>query len=618
MVPSTRSEVVPLDLAIVLGLLAIAGVMFVLGKPRMDVVAIGMLVALPMTGILTVPEALAGFSDPSVVLIAALFVIGEGLVQTGIAGRLGDWLASRTGGSSVRLMAMLMLAVATLGSVMSSTGVVAIFIPVVLRITMRLRISPGQMMMPLSFAALISGMMTLVGTPPNLIVNSELVRTGHEGFNFFSFTPFGVPILLLSIAYMAVARRWLAQTEPEVAQHGDITLAQLIQDYGLAGCSWRLHIGPGSPLAGQHPAALRLRAEHGLNIMAIERPQRFAPAILNTTAETVLRVGDVLIVHFAGSEEQLRAIAARLSLRPSLLAAHESIREPRPVGLAEVIIPPDSPLCGQSVLEAKFRSTYGLTVVGLRRGRSIWGEGLLEEELQAGDTLLLAGPWKALRRSQRGRRSFVLLHQPADLEELSPAAERAPLALISLAVVILLMVTNAVPHVQAALIGCLMMLGFRCIDVDSAYRAIHWRTIILIAGMLPFALALQKTGGIALAADGLIRLAGDAGPYALLASLFGAPALTGMFITNTATAVLMAPVALATARDMGLSPYPFAMIVALAASAAFMTPVSSPVNMLVIGPGRYHFGDFVRIGVPFTLLVMVVSLALVPWLLPVR
>nr|WP_237182402.1 SLC13 family permease [Roseomonas marmotae] len=593
--------------------------MFALGRPRMDVVAIAMLVALPMTGILTVQEALAGFSDPSVVLIAALFVIGEGLVQTGIASRLGDWLASRTGGSSVRLMAMLMLAVATLGSVMSSTGVVAIFIPVVLRITMRLRIPPSQMMMPLSFAALISGMMTLVGTPPNLIVNSELVRSGHEGFNFFSFTPFGVPILLLGIVYMAMARHSLTGTEPkETTQHGHITLAQLIRDYGLTGCSWRLRIGPDSPLVGHNLAALRLRARHGLNIMAIERPQRFAPAFLNATAETVLRPGDVLIAHFAGPEEQLRAIAAPLALRPSPLADLDPVREPRPIGLAEVIIPPDSPLCGRSVLEAEFRSTYGLTVVGLRRGRNIWGEGLLEEELQAGDTLLLVGPWKALHRSQRGKRSFVLLHQPADLEELSPAADRAPQALLSLAVVILLMVSNTLPHVQAALIGCLMMLGFRCIDVDSAYRAIHWQTVILIGGMLPFALALQKTGGIALAADGLIGLAGDAGPYALLASLFVATALTGMFISNTATAVLMAPVAMATARDMGLSPYPFAMIVALAASAAFMTPVSSPVNMLVMGPGRYRFGDFVRIGVPFTLLVMAVSLALVPWLLPVR
>ncbi|MBC9177640.1 SLC13 family permease [Roseomonas ludipueritiae] len=605
------------DLAVVLGLLTAAIGMFAWGRPRMDAVALSMLVALPLTGILTVGEALAGFSEPSLVLIAALFVIGEGLVRTGVASRLGDWLASRTGGSSTRLMAMLMLAVATLGSVMSSTGVVAIFIPIVLRITMRLRIAPGQMMMPLSFAALISGMMTLVGTPPNLVVNNELFRGGYAGFGFFSFTPFGLPILLLGIGYMAVARRWLTDAEPEeAARHGRLTLAQLIRDYGLTGSSHRLRIGPDSPLAGRSLERLRLRGSHGLNVMAVERSERFATTFLNATGETVLRAGDTLIAQFDGPEERLEALAARLALQHSPLRNLDTVRKPHPIGLAEVIIPPDSPLCGRSVLEAEFRSTYGLTVVGLRRGLVPWGAGLLEERLQAGDTLLLVGPWKELRRSQRGKRSFLLLNQPEDLEELSPASDRAPQALLSLGVVIVLMVSGVLPHVLAVLIGCLMMVGFRCIDLDSAYRAIHWQTIVLIGGMLPFSLALQKTGGIALAADGLVRLTAEAGPYALLASLFAVTALTGMFISNTATAVLMAPVAMAVARETGFSPYPFAMIVALAASAAFMTPVSSPVNTLVLGPGRYRFSDFLRIGVPFTLLVMAVSLALVPLLLP--
>ena len=608
-----------LELAIVLSLLAAAIGMFALGRPRVDAVALIMLVALPLTGILTVHEALAGFSQPSLVLIAALFVIGEGLVRTGVAIRLGDWLASRTGGSSVRLMTMLMLAVATLGSVMSSTGVVAIFIPIVMRIVMRLRIAPGQIMMPLSFAALISGMMTLVGTPPNLVVNGELLREGYDGFGFFSFTPFGLPILLLGIGYMTLARRWLADAEPEeVAGQGQLTLAQLIRNYGLIDSSHRLRIGHGSPLAGHSLDALRLRGAHGVSVMAVERPGRFATTFLDAAGETVLRVGDTLIADFAGPEERLKALAARLDLQHAPLRDLDTVRKPHPIGLAEVVIPPDSPLSGRSVLEAEFRSTYGLTVVGLRRGLIAWDKRRLEERLQPGDTLLLVGPWEQLRRSQRGKRSFLLLSQPEDLEELSPAADRAPQALFSLGTAIVLMVSGVLPHVQAALIGCLMMLGFRCIDLDSAYRAIHWQTIVLIAGMLPFSLALQKTGGTTMAANGLIELVGEAGPYALLASLFVATALTGLFISNTATAVLMAPVAIAAARELGFSPYPFAMIVALAASAAFMTPVSSPVNMLVMGPGRYRFGDFVRVGVPFTVLVMMVSLALVPLLLPVR
>lgn len=608
-----------IDLAIVLGLLAAAVGMFAWGRPRMDAVALIMLTILPLTGILTVQETLGGFSEPSVVLIAALFVIGEGLVRTGIARRLGDWLAERAGRSQGKLVALLMLIVATLGSVMSSTGVVAIFIPVVLRIAMRLRIAAGQLMMPLSFAALISGMMTLVGTPPNLVVNSELLRAGHAGFGFFSFTPFGVPILLLGIGYMAVARRWLVKAGAgETTRTGGPTLVQLVEDYGLGAGTHRLRLSHGSPLVGQRLEILRLRAEHGLNVMAIERSQRFATTFLHAGGDTVLHAGDVLVAHYTGTPEQLHALSARMALHPLPPDGFDPVREPRPIGLAEVMVPPDSPLCGKTVLEAEFRSAYGLTVVGLRRGLTPWREGMLEEKLQTGDTLLVVGPWKDLRRSQRGKRAFLLLNQPEDLEELSPAYDRAPQALLSLGITIILMVSGAVPHVQAALIGCLMMAGFRCIDLDSAYRAIHWPTIVLIVGMLPFSLALQKTGGITLAAGALIGLLGDAGPHALLASLFAATAVTGLFISNTATAVLMAPIAVATAQELGFSPHPFAMIVALAASAAFMTPVSSPVNTLVLGPGRYRFSDFLRIGVPFTLLVMVASVALVPWLLPLR
>jgi len=230
--------------------------------------------------------------------------------------------------------------------------------------------------------------------------------------------------------------------------------------------------------------------------------------------------------------------------------------------------------------------------------------------------MLVAGSWKHIHRLQGMNRDFLVLSLPAEVDDVAPAASQAPFALLGLAVMVGLMVSGLVPNVLAALIGCLVMGLFRCIDMDSAYKAIHWQSLVLIVGMLPFALALQKTGGIALATSGLVGLLGDAGPHALLACLFLLTALIGLFISNTATAVLMAPVALSTAEQLGASPYPFAMIVALAASAAFMTPISSPVNTLVLGPGQYRFADFLRVGVPFTALVMVVSVLLVPLLFP--
>jgi di/tricarboxylate transporter len=228
------------------------------------------------------------------------------------------------------------------------------------------------------------------------------------------------------------------------------------------------------------------------------------------------------------------------------------------------------------------------------------------------------GAWSDIRRLRAERTDMVVLNLPAEMEAVLPAASKAPQALLALAVVVGLMVSGLVPNVQAALIGCLLMCALGCVDFASAYRSVHWPSLVLIVGMLPFSTALQRTGGVDLAADGLVAMIGGAGAHLVLASLFGITALLGLFISNTATAVLMAPVALAISQELQASPYPFAMIVALAASAAFMTPVSSPVNTLVVDPGNYAFADFVRVGVPFTLIVLVVSVVLVPWLLPLR
>jgi di/tricarboxylate transporter len=262
------------------------------------------------------------------------------------------------------------------------------------------------------------------------------------------------------------------------------------------------------------------------------------------------------------------------------------------------------------------RGEYGLTVIGLRRGRAVHGHGLRHERLRIGDTLLLVGFWSDIRRLHAEGGDIVVLSMPAELDEALPAARKAPHALAVLALVVALMVSGIVPNVQAALLGCLLMGLLGCVDLNSAYRSISWKSLILIVGMMPFSVALQRTGGVELAADGMVALVGDSGPRVVLAMLFVVTALLGLFISNTATAVLMAPVALAIAGDLHASPYPFAMIVALAASSAFMTPISSPVNTLVVGPGNYAFGDFVKVGVPFTIVVLIVSVLLVPWLLP--
>ncbi len=604
------------ELIIVIALLAAAIVMFAINKPRLDAVALIMLTALPFTGVLTMNEALAGFSDSNIVLIAALFVIGDGLVRTGVAQRLGDWLIAKAGRSEVRLIVLLMIVVCGLGATMSSTAVTAIFIPVALRVAQTAGIGPGRLMMPLSMAALISGMTTLVATAPNLIVNGELERHGMEGFRFFSFTPFGAPILALGIVYMCFARRWLtAATEAKTSNRPSLT--DWIEEYKLADREYRLRVTDKSSLVGKTLAEMNLRSTSGANIVTIERNRKFSREMLNPTAQTELLADDVLLVDLFASDSDIDALRQKFALEEMPLSGNYFTDRSQEIGMAEIILPPTSDLIGRTVVEAEFRSRFGLTVVGLRRGTVASKRNLLNEKLKVGDTLLLIGPWRNIEKLQSDTRDLVIIKLPAELHEVLPAPGKAPQALFCLALVVALMVSGLIPNVQAALIGCLLMGALGCVNLTSAYRSIDWKTLVLIVGMLPFSLALQRTGGVDLAADALRTLIGGSGDYVVLATLFAITAILGMFISNTATAVLMAPVAVALAKELHASPYPFAMIVALAASTAFMTPVSSPVNTLVVTPGNYTFGDFVRIGVPFSLIVLIVCVILVPWLLPV-
>jgi di/tricarboxylate transporter len=605
------------DLAIVLTLLAATIVMFALNRPRMDAVALIMMTVLPLTGVITMSDALAGLSDPNIVLIAALFVIGEGLVRTGVAQRLGDLLIRRAGRSEARLIMLLMVIVAGVGSFMSSTGVVAIFIPVVLRIARNAGIAAGRLMMPLSVAALISGMMTLIATAPNLVVHSQLVRQGHEGFHFFSFTPFGVPILILALLYMLFARRWLASAVPSPAD-GPMPprLAEWINEYKLADREHRLNIRPDSPWVGKRLDELDLRATSGINIVAIERQKRFSTSVIQPLANTELQAGDVLFLDVRDATTDVEALCQRFGLRRLPLTGNYFTDQSQVIGMAEVLIPATSRLIGKTVVTAAFRTAYDLAVIGLKRGQTAHEGSVLGESLKLGDTLLVVGPWRAIRKLQSDQRDLIVLNVPAELDDVVAMPSRAPFAIVVLALVVVMMVAGIVPNVQAAFIGCLLLGLFKCVDMNSAYRSIHWQTLILIVGMLPFSLALQNTGGVDLAADALLGAIGQASPRTMLAAIFVLTAVLGLFISNTATAVLMAPVALGVAAELGLSPYPFAMTVALAASAAFMTPVSSPVNTLVVGPGNYSFFDFVRIGVPFTLVVLATSLILVPLILP--
>lgn len=359
------------ELIWVLSLLSFVIMLFISGKLRMDVVALLVIIAFVLSGTLTLQESTAGFSDPNVILIAALFVIGEGLVRTGVALKMGEWLIKMAGSSETKMLILLMVTVAGLGAFMSSTGVVAIFIPVVMSVAARMKTSPGRLMMPLSFAGLISGMMTLVATPPNLVVNSELLRAGLAGFRFFDVTPVGLIALILGIGYMLVARFWLVtpDNQDEAKKGVRRTFRDLIRDYKLSGRARRLAVRPGSPLIGHPLDDLQLRQRYGINVVGLERWRKFRRVMVPVTGTTEFHARDVLLIDMSAADIDLREFCSVNMLEPMILRGEYFSDRVQDVGMAEVLVIPDAELQGKTLRDIAFRTRYGVSVIGLRRGK---------------------------------------------------------------------------------------------------------------------------------------------------------------------------------------------------------------------------------------------------------
>lgn len=602
------------QLFIVLLLLIAAIWLFIANKIRMDVVALLVLVVFSLTGILTVPEILAGFSDPNVVLIALLFIVGEALLRTGIAYQVSDWLLRIANNNEVKVLILLMLAVCGLGAFMSSTGIVAIFIPVVLAICRRMQISPKRLMMPLSIAGLISGMMTLIATPPNLIANAELVKAGWPALSFFSFTPIGIMILGLGIIYLLVARHLLDSGNPEDLKqnYNRTSMNDLIESYQLSTRARQVIVLPDSPFIGKTLDELHLHSRYHILIIAIERWRRIRRIVVTPSALTELRAKDILLFDVANTELDWLDFCQQHHLKPIEVRGQYFSEKAKSVGMAEISPIPESVLLGKTVREIRFQNKYGLTIAGVKRGHTLLQTDISEIAFTVGDQYVVIGEWKQIQALQSKNQDFFLLNSPAEIEQVAPALSQAPHALLSVAIMVGLMVSGVVSNVIAALITCILLAKFRCIDAKSAYNAIHWPSLILIVGMMPFATALTKTGGINLAVDALLQFVGGWGIHAILASLFILCAIISSFISNTATAILMAPIAVAMAAKLDISPVPFVITIAISASAAFMTPVASPVNTMVLGPGGYKFSDFLKVGIPFTILVMLATIFVVP------
>ncbi len=605
------------DTAFVFGLIAVAGALMASNRVRFDVVALGVVLALMLSGVLSVGESLAGFGSSVVIMVAGLLVVGEMLARTGVARAVGDWILQKGGTSELRLLVLIMAGAAVLGSVMSSTAVVAIFIPIVLRIASETRIAASRMLLPMSYAALISGMLTLIATTPNIVVHEELKAAGFEGFGFFGFTVVGLGVLLAAMAYMlTIGRRILPGDSAEAgATTASRSIQELWEGFRTGEDIQRLLVEEGSPLVGRTLGEAIFSDTYGIQVIGLAHGKAARDRSVLPRPESLLAAGDVLVV--LGFPEDLE----RLCAAQRLTALPEDPRERQrwlwELGGATVLVHPESTLVGKSLREAEFRSVHGLLVLGLRHANKPVAD-FADARLQPADQLLLIGPWSRIRGLMSLTHDFVVLETPKELGEVVPSYRRMPVALAILASMVLLTLFDVVPLVAAVLLAALAGILTRCLSMEDAYRSIPWSSLVLIAGMLPLADALSVTGGTQLIVDVLLSTVGDAGPYVLLSVMFFLTAGLGLVLSNTASAVLVAPIAIYLASAVGLSPYSFAVAVLIAASAAYSTPVSTPVVTLVVEPGRYRFMDFVRNGVPLLLLTWLVTLALAPMIFPFR
>ncbi|MFT5697950.1 MAG: di/tricarboxylate transporter [Desulforhopalus sp.] len=599
------------EILVVFSVLAGAAILFSTNVLRSDLVALLVLLALLLTNTLTVSEAFAGFSDPTVMIVIAMFVVSEAIVFTGIAASLGDAILRYGGASEIRLMIIIMFVVAVVGAFMSSTATVAIFIPITLVVAEKANLNHRRLLMPLSIGALISGMMTLIATTPNLIVNNALAQQGLAGLSFFSFTPFGIVVLLAAILFMGtVGRGLLSRDQKAVQTNKKQTIRQLLIGYGLLEKTHRIRIDHGSPLIDRAVARLKVREYYGLQLTAIERKINGEDVIFKTSPGTVLEQGDIL--HLLGENDNCWAMAKDLNGTQLSIHLREKKRKQllQAMGTAEVMLTPNSSLLGKSLTDLKFQSRFNCLVIGIRRHGNPLTEDLASLPLTFGDVLLISSDWDEILRLKKHSNDFLVLTLPEDYRDVIPGRSRIPLVLLLVLGMVLAIMTGLLPTVTAAVLTAVLLILTGCLRLESIYQIISWQAVVLIAGILPLATALNKTGAASLLSGMMITTMGNMAPVVMLGCVFLITSLVGLFISNTATAVLIAPIAINVAITLGIPPQAFAMTVAIACSAAYVTPISSPVNLLVQHPGGYSFFDFVQVGLPLQLITLLCTVGM--------
>ena len=618
-----------LQMYITLGILLVAAAFFMSGKVRSDLVALCALILLLVFHILTPEEGFAGFASSIVIMMVGLFVVSGAIFQTGLAKKISSKILQLAGNSETRLLVLVMLVTSAIGAFISNTGTVALMLPIVVSLCAGSGINASRLLMPLAFASSVGGMFTLIGTPPNLVIDDALRSAGHEGLGFFTFAPVGAICLVVSLAVLIpLSRKYLTKkhdAESKSRKRGK-SLSELASEYRLDANLVRVKVPAGSAAVGQTVAGMDIRRRYGLNVLEIRRefsPQsRFMKSVSQRLAAGVsLSAGDIL--YLSGEVEGLGKFAADyemevLTYQKSEITGSERM-EFYDIGIAEMVLLTTSSIINKTVAEIDFRNKYNVNVLGIRRKKDYILAGLGEEKLHSGDVMLVQGAWNDIGKLGSEINEWVVLGQP--LEEASKVTldYKAPVAAFIMLAMVAAMVFDFIPiaPVTAVLIAAVLMVITGCIkSTEAAYKTINWESIVLIAAMMPMSVALEKTGASAIIAGSLVDTLGQYGPTMLLAGIYFATSLMTMFISNTATAVLMAPIALRAATGLEVDPMAFLFAVAVGASMCFASPFSTPPNALVMPAGRYTFMDYIKVGLPLQVILGVVMIFALPMLFP--
>ncbi len=609
-----------------------AAAFFVSGKFRSDVVALCALLVLLVFQILTPEEALSGFSNQVVIMMIGLFVVGGAIFQTGLAKMISSKILKLAGKSELKLFLLVMLVTGGIGAFVSNTGTVALMLPIVVSLASNAGMSPSRLLMPLAFASSMGGMMTLIGTPPNLVIQDTLTGAGYEELSFFSFLPVGLVCLATGIiVLLPLSRIFLSGKEKksDKASNGK-SLGQLVDEYSLSDNLFRLRVPERSPILEETVLSLDLRKKYRLNILEIRRREiaqhRFLKTVTQELAspDSVFRSGDVL--YLTGDGDGVSRFADDYGLE--IIDSHTSEMTSGKtgetlafydIGIAEIVLMPASQMVNQTVRDAGFRDKYNVNILGIRRQKDYILHDLGDVKVHSGDVLLVQGTWHDIARLGRDDSNWVVLGQPLEEAARVTLDYKAPVAALIMILMVAMMVFDFIPvaPVTAVMIAGVLMVLTGCFrNVEAAYKTINWETIVLFAAMLPMSLALEKTGVSGCISGALVHGLGDFGPVALLAGIYFTASLMTMFISNTVTAVLMAPIALQSAVQLGVSPVPFLFAVTVAASMCFASPFSTPPNALVMPAGQYTFMDYIKVGLPLQIVMGIVMVIVLPLLFP--